>query len=139
MKVLLVDDEEDFVSTLAERLKMRGIDVRAVLSGERALAAVDDDPPQIVVLDLKMPGIDGLNVLHRIRRKYPGIRVIVLTGHGSEQDRESALRCGAFDYLRKPVDIEVLMRSLKDAALEFRDRSGADHEVSGFGVQEKNR
>jgi DNA-binding NtrC family response regulator len=114
-KVLMVDDEEDFVKTLAERMKMRDLDTDVALNGEQALQFVKDDVPDVMVLDLKMPGIDGMEVLKRVRKAYPQVQVIILTGHGSEKDEAEARRLGAFAYLQKPVDIEKLIRTLKDA------------------------
>jgi DNA-binding response OmpR family regulator len=97
MKVLLVDDEEEF------------------LDGEEALSYVEDQEPDVMVLDLKMPGIDGMEVLRQVRRAYPKIQVIILTGHGTEKDEEEAKRLGAFDYLEKPVNLEVLVKKMKAA------------------------
>ena len=83
MKVLLVDDEEEFVKALAERLKMRDLRSDTVLDGEEALSFVEDQEPDVMVLDLKMPGIDGMEVLRQVRKAYPNIQVIILTGHGT--------------------------------------------------------
>jgi DNA-binding response OmpR family regulator len=114
-KVLMVDDEEDFVKTLAERMQMRDLDSDVALSGEAALQIVEDQVPDVMVLDLKMPGIDGMEVLRRVRKAYPQVQVVILTGHGSEKDEAEARRLGAFAYLQKPVDIEKLMITLKNA------------------------
>ena len=114
-KVLMVDDEEDFVNTLSERMKMRDLDSDVALDGEQALQRVEDDIPDVMVLDLKMPGIDGLEVLRRVKKAYPQIPVIILTGHGSEKDEAEARRLGAFEYLQKPVDIEKLVRVMRKA------------------------
>jgi DNA-binding NtrC family response regulator len=114
-KVLMVDDEEDFVKTLAERMKMRDLDSEVALNGEQALQIVDDQIPDVMVLDLKMPGIEGMEVLRRVRKAYPQVQVVILTGHGSEKDEAEARRLGAFEYLQKPVDIEKLIQTLKNA------------------------
>jgi DNA-binding response OmpR family regulator len=114
-KVLMVDDEEDFVKTLAERMQMRDLDSDVALSGEAALQIVEDQVPDVMVLDLKMPGIDGMEVLRRVRKAYPQVQVVILTGHGSEKDETEARRLGAFAYLQKPVDIEKLVVTLKNA------------------------
>jgi DNA-binding response OmpR family regulator len=114
-KVLMVDDEEDFVKTLAERMQMRDLDSDVALSGEAALQIVEDQIPDVMVLDLKMPGIDGMEVLRRVRKAYPQVQVVILTGHGSEKDEAEARRLGAFAYLQKPVDIEKLIITLKNA------------------------
>jgi len=115
MKVLLVDDEEEFVRTLAERLMMRDLRSDTVLDGEGALSFVEDQEPDVMVLDLKMPGIDGMEVLRQVRKAYPDIQVIILTGHGTERDEEEAKRLGAFEYLEKPVSLDVLVKKMKAA------------------------
>ena len=115
MKVLLVDDEEEFVKALAERLKMRDLRSDTVLDGEEALSFVEDQEPDVMVLDLKMPGIDGMEVLRQVRKAYPNLQVIILTGHGTEKHEEEAKRLGAFDYLEKPVNLDVLVRKMKAA------------------------
>ena len=115
IKILLVDDEEEFVRSLAERIEMRELGSDIALNGEEALELVEGDTPDVMVLDLKMPGIDGMEVLRRVKKAYPDVQVIILTGHGSEQDEEEARRLGAFDYLQKPVDINELVRYIKNA------------------------
>jgi DNA-binding response OmpR family regulator len=115
MKVLLVDDEEEFVQALAERLKMRDLRSDTVFDGEEALSFVEDQEPDVMVLDLKMPGIDGMEVLRQVRKVYPNIQVIILTGHGTEKHEEEAKRLGAFDYLEKPVNLDVLVKKMKAA------------------------
>ena len=115
IKILLVDDEQEFVETLSERIRMREHDSDVALNGEQALKKMDDDLPDVVVLDLKMPGMDGMEVLRRIRKAYPKVQVIMLTGHGSEKDEEEAKKLGAFEYLQKPVEIETLMKKVKKA------------------------
>lgn len=116
-KLLLVDDEVEFVSTLAERLVLRGIDVRTANSGEEALRQVLSDPPEIVVLDVMMPGMSGLEVLQRVKAQDPQIKVILLTGIGNPRDGAEGIRLGAFDYLMKPLQIEELLEKI-GAALE---------------------
>jgi len=115
MKVLLVDDEEEFVKTLAERIEMRNLKSDVALSGESALEIMDENLPDVMVLDLKMPGIDGLEVLRRTKKVYPGVQIIMLTAHGSKKDEQEARRLGAFEYLKKPVDLETLMRTITAA------------------------
>jgi len=114
-KVLLVDDEREFVQTLSERLFMRDVGSHVVFDGESALDVVCQDEPDVMILDLKMPGIDGIEVLKRVKKENPAVEVIILTGHGSEDDRKICMELGAFAYLHKPVDIEVLSRTLKEA------------------------
>jgi len=113
IKILLVDDEKEFVETLADRIKLRDHQADVALNGEQALKKLDDQVPDVVVLDLKMPGIDGMEVLRRIRKAYPKVQVIMLTGHGSEKNEEEAKKLGAFEYLQKPVDIDTLMKKVK--------------------------
>jgi len=114
-KLLLVDDEEEFVQALAERLKMRDLESDTVYDGDQAIHYVEDKEPDVMVLDLKMPGIDGIEVLKNVRKTYPNIQVIILTGHGTEKDEERARELGAFDYLEKPVDVDKLVDRIKKA------------------------
>jgi two-component system, OmpR family, response regulator CpxR len=114
-KVLLVDDEREFVQTLSERLIMREMGSAVTYDGESALDLVSKDEPEVMILDLKMPGIDGIEVLRRVKQTNPEIEVIILTGHGSEKDRKVCMDLGAFAYLQKPVDIDVLSDNLKKA------------------------
>lgn len=114
-KVLLVDDEREFVQTLSERLLMRDMGSAVAYDGESALNMIAEDEPEVMILDLKMPGIDGIEVLRRVKDSRSDIEVIILTGHGSEADRETCMKLGAFAYLQKPVDIEVLSETLKRA------------------------
>lgn len=120
-RVLLVDDEREFVKTLSERLLLRDLGSAVVYDGESALDVVKEDEPEVMILDLKMPGIDGIEVLRRVKGERPNIEVIILTGHGSEADRKTCMDLGAFAYLNKPVDIEVLSRTLKEAYAKVRN------------------
>jgi DNA-binding response OmpR family regulator len=94
---------------------MRDMGSAVAYDGETALAMINEDEPEVMILDLKMPGIDGIEVLKRVKQTRPEIEVIILTGHGSEQDRATCLELGAFAYLQKPVDIELLTSTLKKA------------------------
>jgi len=114
-KVLLVDDEREFVQTLSERLLLRDMGSAMAYDGESALRLVKEDEPEVMILDLKMPGIDGIEVLRRVKETNPEIEVIILTGHGSEADRETCMKLGAFAYLQKPVNIDLLSDTLKKA------------------------
>ena len=114
-RVLLVDDEREFVQTLSERLQLRDMGSAIAYDGESALNLVKDDEPEVIIIDLKMPGIDGIEVLKKVKEERPEIEVIVLTGHGSESDRNLCMDLGAFDYLQKPVDINRLSEVLKRA------------------------
>jgi DNA-binding response OmpR family regulator len=115
LKVLLVDDEEEFVMTLAERLQLRGIETLTATNGDDALRIIGTDRPPVVVLDVMMPGIGGLDVLQQIRRNFSEVQVILLTGRGSTHDGIKGMRLGAFDYLMKPVKIEKLIQKMNDA------------------------
>lgn len=126
IKLLLVDDEEDYVKTMAERLAMRDVGSRVALSGEEALRMVDEDAPDVMVLDLRMPGIDGMEVLERVRKTQPHLQVIILTGHGSDREEREARRLGAFEYLQKPADTTRLLSTIRSAwqkSLEFLQQS----------------
>jgi two-component system response regulator CpxR len=114
-KVLLVDDEKDFVHVLSERLKTRSMESAIAYDGEEALSILETDEPDVMVLDLKMPGIDGIEVLRRVKKNHPETQVIILTGHGSEREEAIARELGAFAYLHKPVDIDVLAKTMKEA------------------------
>jgi DNA-binding NtrC family response regulator len=115
LKVLLVDDEEDFVQSLSERMKLRDVGSEVALDGSQALRKIEEQKPDVIVLDLKMPGMHGLEVLEKVKAAYPGIEVIILTGHGSDKDQQEADRLGAYAYLRKPVGLERLMKVVTDA------------------------
>ncbi len=123
-KVLLVDDEKEFVHTLSERLQTRDMNSSVVYDGEEALDFIANDEPEVMVLDLKMPGIDGIEVLRRVKRDYPNIEVIILTGHGSDKEEQIAMDLGAFAYLQKPVDINVLAQTMKDAYRKMGKENG---------------
>ena len=115
LKILLVDDEEEFVTTLAERLELRGLQARVALNGEAALKMIEADTPQIVILDVLMPGIGGFEVLRRIKAQHPQLPVILLTGRGSEKEGVKGMQLGAFDYLMKPLNIEELIKKMQEA------------------------
>jgi two-component system, OmpR family, response regulator CpxR len=119
-KVLLVDDERELIQTLSERLINRDVGSYAVFNGQQALDFIDEDKPEIMVLDLKMPGIDGIEVLRRTKNKNPEIEVIILTGHGTDEDRKTCLALGAFAYLQKPVDMDELSRTIREAHAKVR-------------------
>ena len=129
-KVLLVDDEREFVQTLSERLLMRDVGSAVAYDGESALEMVQHDEPEVMILDLKMPGIDGIEVLKRVKQTQPDIEVIILTGHGTEADREVCMKLGAFAYLQKPVDIDVLSETLRKANEKVRQGRQAKSQES---------
>lgn len=113
--VLLVDDEEEFLKTIIKRLAKRGIDATGATRGEQALEMMAESARDVVVLDVKMPGMDGLDVLKRIKNQWPATEVIMLTGHASVEAAVEGMGRGAFDYLMKPADFEDLLYKLEDA------------------------
>jgi CheY-like chemotaxis protein len=125
-KVMLVDDEEEFVLALSERLQTRRMTPVVAFNGEQALAMVENDEPEVMVLDLKMPGIDGMEVLRRVKRTHPSTEVIILTGHGTDAEEVLAKEIGAFAYLRKPVDIEELTDTMKAAYRRLEEVRAGD-------------
>lgn len=114
-KVLLVDDEEDFIEKLSERLKLRGLKVRSATRGADAVSLADNEEFDAIILDLAMPGMDGLETLRRIREKHPDAEIIMLTGHGSVKSSVEAMKLGAEDYLEKPVEISELIQKIGKA------------------------
>ena len=114
-KVLLVDDEQDFLETLSSRLEMRGLKVSAVTSGEQAIAEAREQEYDAIVVDLSMPGIDGLETLKRIKADNPNAEIIMLTGHGSVASGVEAMKLGAGDFLQKPVELSELMSKIGEA------------------------
>ena len=118
IKILLVDDEKQFVDTLVERLAMRGFSARVAYDGPQALKAVED-PTDVIVLDLRMPGMDGFEVLRSVKKSNPQVQVIILTGHGGDAEEQTAYRMGAYNFLKKPMDIDELLNSIRMA---YRDK-----------------
>lgn len=114
-RVLLVDDEEDFLKVLSERLKMRGLRVNTSISGEDALEKIEQQPFDAIIVDLSMPGMDGIETLKGIKKAHPDAEIIILTGHGSVASGITAMKEGAFDFLEKPVNIEQLLGKIDDA------------------------
>ena len=115
LRVLIVDDEAELVSALSERLGLRGVDAGGVTTGEEALALLGTREWDVVLLDVMMPGLGGMEVIRRIKTDWPNVAVILLTGHGSVRSLEEGMALGAFDYLMKPVKIDDLVRILTAA------------------------
>jgi len=115
VNVLVVDDEEDFVEMFTLRLQEMGENVKGVYSGKECLDTLEKEDVDVVVLDIKMPGMDGIETLKEIRRLHPLVEVILLTGHGSVDTAVEGMKLGAFDYLNKPADFEDLMEKLEGA------------------------
>lgn len=114
-KVLLVDDEKDFLDVLGERMELRGMDVSTAASATEALKITEKKSFDAIILDLKMPEMDGLEVLQNIKEKNPELQVILLTGHGSIEKGVEAMRLGAMDFVEKPADLENLTEKIKKA------------------------
>ncbi len=115
LKALFVDDETEYLATAIKRMKKRGIDVMGVSSGEEALATLAGQAMDVVVMDMRMPGMDGIQALREIKQRYPLIEVIMLTGHASMEAAIQGMELGAFDYLMKPIDIDELIYKIQDA------------------------
>jgi DNA-binding response OmpR family regulator len=115
LKVLLVDDEKEMVSALAERLSFRDIDAEWVTTGKDAIALIGKNHFDVLVLDVKMPGMSGLETMKEILKIKPGSKIIFLTGHGSALDQFACKEAGAFSYLMKPINIETLVEKMKEA------------------------
>ncbi len=114
IKILLVDDEKSFVQSLAERLHMRNLGTNAAYDGHQAFEMLKEGIPDVMILDLRMPGIDGIEVLRRVKEQYPHVQVIILTGMGTEEDKKKVKDLGAAAYLEKPVDIDELITVIKN-------------------------
>jgi DNA-binding response OmpR family regulator len=116
VRVLIVDDEDELVSAMEERLNLRGFQATGVTTGGEALDFLAETSVDVVVLDVKMPGLGGLEVIRRIKEQRANLQVILLTGHGSAQDAERGMELGAYDYLMKPVKIDELVPLLLKAS-----------------------
>lgn len=115
IRVHLVDDEVEFLETLEKRLRKRNLQVSCSRSGEAALEFLVAHPVDVVVLDVKMAGMSGVQTLREIKRKAPLVEVIMLTGHANIEVAIEGMELGAFDYLMKPVDIDDLLFKVQDA------------------------
>jgi two-component system, OmpR family, response regulator len=114
-RVLIVDDEVDFVETIVKRLKDRGLDVIGATSGREALDIMDGNEFDVAVLDVKMPGMDGIETLREMKKKNPMMEVIMLTGHGSVESGIQGLQLGAYNYVMKPVPLNDLLKQMTQA------------------------
>lgn len=120
-KILLVDDEAPFVETMIKRLSKRDLEVTAAQGGNEALALLQERSDiEVVILDVKMPGMNGIEVLQEIRRRFPLLEVIMLTGHASVESGIEGMKLGAFDYLMKPCDMDQLVSKVSEAATRKR-------------------
>ena len=119
--VLIVDDEVDFVETFSERLVMRNLEISKAFSGEEALQMLEENKNvEVVILDVKMPGMDGIETLAEIKKKFPLVEVIMLSGQATVESAIEGMKKGAFDYLMKPCDIDQLMPKVTEAAAKKR-------------------
>jgi two-component system OmpR family response regulator len=132
-KILLVDDEVAFANNIAKLISKRGYDVLTVFNGESAVQAVDENDFDVIVLDLKMPGMDGMTALKLIKGKKPGVEVIILTGHGSFESGIDGMQLGAFDFIMKPVRFDDLHEKIRQAYQRklILEESGMDSETGG--------
>ena len=136
-RVLLVDDEIDFLTSLGQRLELRGLPTLTAANGPDALAILDQEPVDVVVLDVRMPGMDGIEILHRIKDTHPRVEVVMLTGHADLESALEGMRFGFFDYLTKPVQLPQLLEKIEDA---FQRRLGGEpdgHEVFTDKLQQR--
>jgi len=119
--VLLVDDEVSFVETFSERLVMRNLQISKAFSGEEALQVFEkNNAIEVVILDVKMPGMGGIETLTAIKKKYPLVEVIMLSGHADVESAIEGMKLGAFDYLMKPCDIDQIVAKVSAAAAKKR-------------------
>jgi DNA-binding NtrC family response regulator len=125
-RILIVDDEERFRTTLGKRLSERGFDVDNVGSGEEAVKIVKEKLFDVIILDVKMPGMDGIETLTELKKINPNIEVLLLTGHASVDSAVDGMRLGAYDYLMKPCEIEVLMEKINGA---YDIKAGRDDRI----------
>jgi len=121
LNLMLVDDEERFLATTAKLLTRQGHNVTTATSGQEALDKLEQHDVEVVILDVKMPGMDGLQALREIRIRFPLVSVIMLTGHGTVESAVDGMKLGAFDFVTKPCDIDDLLAKAEDAAGRRRD------------------
>jgi DNA-binding NtrC family response regulator len=119
--VLFVDDEVPFVETMTKRLNRRDLEIIPAHSGDEALKKLKEHTEvEVVILDVKMPGMDGIETLREIKRRFPLVEVVMLTGHATVESAIEGMKIGAFDYLMKPSEIEVLVAKVTEAAARKR-------------------
>lgn len=125
--VLFVDDEKDFLETILKRMKKRQINVYGAESGEKALAFLSRTPVDVVVLDIRMPEMDGIETLKEIKKRLPLVEVIMLTGYASLKVAREGMEFGAFDFLMKPINMDELLYKLQDA---LKNKSIQERKIS---------
>ena len=127
--VLFVDDEVDFLDTLLKRMKKRQVNVSGVKSGEEALEWLAKNTADVIVLDVRMPGMDGIRTLREIKKLNPLVEIIMLTGHANLEVAREGMQLGAFDYLMKPIDIDELLYKVQDA---FKKKSIQEQKIKSI-------
>lgn len=120
IKILLVDDEKEITKILSKRLARRGYECKTAANGVEALAAMQDFPYKIVIMDVKMPIMDGITALRTIHSRWPTTQVILLSGHADMQLAVQAMSDGAFGYMMKPVELDALLFKIEDAIAQYR-------------------
>jgi DNA-binding NtrC family response regulator len=128
-RVLFVDDEADFLETILKRMQKRGVAASGVDSGEESLTWLQQNLADIVVLDVRMKGMDGIQTLRAIKSAHPLIEVIMLTGHASLEIAREGMKLGAFDYLMKPIDLDELLYKLEDA---YQKKTIQQHKIKNI-------
>ncbi len=118
LSLLIVDDEVELIAALAERLKLRGLQVEVANNGDDALKHTSDTDYDVIILDVRMPGMDGIKLMGEIRSIRPGAKFILLTGQGSDADAAKGMREGASAYMIKPIDIQMLIDEIERAVAE---------------------
>jgi len=116
LKVLVVDDESELVSALVERLEIRGFEATGLTDGTQAVEMAAQKDFDVAIIDLKMPGISGLDVIRQLQQQQPRLKCILLTGHGAAENEIKGRECGAYSCMMKPIDINVLAEALQEAA-----------------------
>lgn len=129
MNVLLVDDEKHFREILVKRLSQRGIIALQASDGEEALRLLEEKPVDVIVMDVKMPRMNGIETLRHVKEQYPATEVIMLTGHASTRDGVDGIKAGAFDYLTKPIEFEQLLRKIRQAQNKIRRAEAEKKEI----------
>lgn len=120
-KVLLVDDEVPFVEAMTRRLKKRELEVSTAFSGKEAFDRLTEEKSiEVVILDVKMPGMDGIEALREIKQRFPLVEVVMLTGHATVETAIEGMKLGAYDYLMKPCDMDILLKKVSEAAAKKR-------------------
>jgi DNA-binding NtrC family response regulator len=137
-KVLLIDDEDAFLTALAKRLNARNIVVRTATSGEAGLEEMERDSDiDVVVLDVKMAGMDGMAALKEIKKRYPIVEVVMLTGHATVDSAIEGMKLGAYDYLMKPCDLDQLLAKIQDARSKKQSQQDRILEATGKELKKK--